>query len=79
MAVHKGTRLAGVTAKLDEFGITFPLALDFDGEVFRRYRMPRLVFPINVVVGRDGKVVHFDTELPLDAAKQAIVAALEAP
>lgn len=77
IAVHKGTRIGPLSTKLVEWGVTLPVALDFDSEVFRRWRKPDWVFPLNAVVGRDGKVAYFDGELELDGVEAAIVAALE--
>ncbi|MEM6294198.1 MAG: hypothetical protein AAGA54_23160 [Myxococcota bacterium] len=45
------------------FGLTFPVALDYDSEQFRRFRLPAHVFPLNVVFDEQGAVAHVGTEL----------------
>lgn len=57
-------------------GITFPIALDVESEVFRYYRVPGRVFPLNVVIDREGRIAHVDNGPGLDAAEAAIVSAL---
>ena len=78
VAVHRGTGLASLSLTLQEMGLTMPIALDMDGEIFRRYRLPGWVFPLNYLVGRDGKVAYIDTDLELDRLEQAIIETLDA-
>jgi len=56
------------------YGLTFPIALDFDSELFRRYRLPGHVFPLNVVIDKEGKIAHIGDDL--DKAVAAARAAL---
>lgn len=50
------------------------MAMDFDSETFRRLRQPNAVFPLNVVIGRDGKITHVGQSVK--AAVAAVKAAL---
>lgn len=68
---------AGV-ALVDSLGVTLPVALDLEGEIFRHFRVPSRVFPLNVVIDRAGDVVHIDSNLDISEAEAAIVAALGA-
>lgn len=61
---------------VEEGGLTLPMTLDIDSTAFRHYRMPRKVFPLNVVVGRDGKIEHVDTEEGLAPTEAAVAAAM---
>lgn len=63
---------------VDELGVTLPVALDLEGEIFRHYRVPSRVFPLNVVIDRSGALVHVDANLDISDAEAAIVAALGA-
>ena len=45
------------------FGLSFPVFLDFESELFRRYRIPGHVFPLNAVIDTDGRVAHIGTVL----------------
>ena len=53
-----------------------PLLFDLESTVFDRYRLYGGVFPLSVVVGRDGTVVHVDGDEDLSAAVEAIEQAL---
>jgi peroxiredoxin len=68
------TAFAGTLAA--EADLSLPLALDIDSGAFRFYRMPEKVFPLNVIVGRDGRLAHVDAEEGLEAAQSAIDAAM---
>jgi len=68
------TAFAGTLA--DEADLSLPLVLDIDSSAFRFYRMPRKVFPLNAVVGRDGRLTHVDAEEGLASAQSAIDAAM---
>ena len=52
------------------FGLSFPLALDFDSELFRRFRLPGHVYPLHVVVDRQGRVAYVGA--PLEDAVAAV-------
>jgi peroxiredoxin len=68
------TAFAGTLAA--DADLTLPLALDIDSNAFRFYRMPEKVFPLNAIVGRDGRLTHVDAEEGLTAAQSAIDAAM---
>ncbi len=63
---------------VEQLGVTLPVALDLEGEVFRHYRLPSMVFPLNVVIDRTGTLVHADGNLETTEAEAAIVSALGA-
>lgn len=63
---------------VESLGVTLPVALDLEGEIFRHYRVPSRVFPLNVVIDRTGNVVHIDSNRDISEAEAAIVAALGA-
>ena len=52
------------------FGLSYPMAFDLDDELFRRLRLPDHVYPLNVVIDREGKIVH--TGKVLDDAVAAV-------
>ncbi len=52
------------------------MAFDMDSEAFRHYRIPGFAFPLNVVIGRSGDVVHVDNDPDLIASEAAIADAL---
>ncbi len=45
------------------FDLNFPIALDFDSELFRAYRIPHQVYPLNVVIDAQGNVAHIGSTL----------------
>ena len=45
---------------------------DIEFEVVAKYRIPGVVFPLRVVIGRDGTVVFKETGEVLDGTEQAI-------
>lgn len=57
-------------------GLTIPVVLDMDSEAFRHYRVPNHVFPLHVVIDRDGKIVHVDDQPGLATVEEAIRAAM---
>ncbi len=76
VGVNTTHRTAFAGQVVAEGGLTLPMTLDLDSAAFRHYRMPQKVFPLNVVVDRDGVVVHVDTEEGLASTRTAIEAAL---
>lgn len=58
VAVHCFHDAQGAAGHVQRFGLTFPVALDFDSELFRRLRMIGHVFPLNVVIDRAGRVAY---------------------
>jgi peroxiredoxin len=68
------TAFAGEVAR--DSGASFPMTLDLDSEAFRTLRMPEKVFPLNIVLDREGVVRHVDTEQGLEEATAAIQAAM---
>lgn len=63
-------------ALVEQLGVTLPVGLDLEGEVFRHYRLPSRVFPLNVVIDRTGALVHVDGNRDITEAEAAIVTAL---
>ena len=57
-------------------GISMPVVLDVDSETFRYYRIPQKVFPLHIVLGRDGKIAHINNEKGIEAVTVAIDAAM---
>ena len=45
------------------FGLSFPVIFDFDGELFRRFRMPNQVYPLNMVIDASGNLVQITNDL----------------
>ena len=76
VGVNTTHRTAFAGTVVDEAELSLPMALDLDSAAFRHYRMPEKVFPLNVVVGRDGKILHVDTEEGLASTETAIDAAM---
>lgn len=76
LSIYSGeqTTFGQVVARDSVLG--FPMLFDLDWQVFDGYRIPGGVFPLSIVVGRDGTVVHLDGDETLDAAEAAIVEAL---
>ncbi len=56
---------------------TFPLLMDIDSESMRVFGSALPIYPRNIVIGRDGTVVHADNASNLDAVEVAIEAALK--
>ena len=60
-----------------EDDISYPLLVDVDSETQAAFGSPVAIYPRNVVLGRDGRIVHADNDLNLDRATAAIQAALD--
>ena len=58
VVIHCDAQARTPSAHIQQFGLTYPIALDFDSELFRRFRLPGQVFPLNVVIDREGRVAH---------------------
>ncbi|MCA9648761.1 MAG: hypothetical protein H6712_13600 [Myxococcales bacterium] len=67
----------GVTLA-ESMDVTLPIAFDLEGELFRHTRLPARVFPLNVVIDRNGALVHVDGDLDTTKAEAAAIAALGA-
>ena len=63
VAIHSYPEGEFAAGHVQQFGLTFPVALDLDGELFRRFRLPNHVFPLNVVIDAAGNVAHVGTDL----------------
>jgi peroxiredoxin len=59
------------------FALSFPIVLDFESELFRRFRLPDHVFPLNAVIARDGTIAHVG--VVLDDAVAVARALAQAP
>lgn len=73
-----GLDAASGLALVESLGVSLPVALDLEGEIFRHYRVPAQVFPLNAVIDRDGNLVHIDGNRDITEAEAALVAALGA-
>jgi hypothetical protein len=76
LSIYSGEQTAFGQVVARDAALGFPMLFDLDWQVFDRYRIPGGVFPLSVVVGRDGTVVHMDADEDLGAAEAAIVEAL---
>ena len=76
LAIYVGEQTALGQVVVRDASLGFPMLFDLDWQVFDRYRIQGAVFPLSVVVGRDGTVVHMDGDETLDAAEAAISDAL---
>ena len=76
LAIYSGEQTAFGQVVARDSALGFPMLFDLDWQVFDRYRIPGGVFPLSIVVGRDGRVVHLDGDETLDAAEAAIADAL---
>jgi hypothetical protein len=47
-----------------------------DSEAFRHYRIPNHVFPLHIVIGRDGKIAHISGKEGLDLVEAAVQEAM---
>lgn len=71
-----GLEPAAGLSLVQDLGVSLPVALDLEGEIFRHYRLPSRVFPLNAVIDRMGNLVHVDGNRDIGEAEAAIVAAL---
>lgn len=63
MAAHSFPSGQNAAYHVQQFGLSFPVLLDFESELFRRYRIPGQVFPLNAVIDRDGRVAYVGDDL----------------
>ena len=76
VGVNTTHRTAYADKVATDAGLTIPVVLDMDSEAFRHYRVPNHVFPLHIVIGRDGKIVHINGEEGLDLVEDAVRAAM---
>ena len=76
VAIHCHPDGRATASHVQWFGLTFPVALDIDSEMFRRFRLPEHVFPLNLVIDRNGDVAYLGTSL--DEAVGEVAAQLAA-
>lgn len=62
-AIHSSYNGQPAAANVQQYGLTFNVAYDFDSEVFRLFRLPAQVFPLNVVVDPAGKIAYLGPDL----------------
>ena len=55
-----------------DYGVQSDILADPESELFRSYRVAGKVFPLNVIIGRDGVIAHIDNELGIDASVAAL-------
>jgi hypothetical protein len=63
VAIHCYPDAMPAVAHVQRFGLSFPMAFDFDSELFRRFRIPDHVYPLNIVIDQQGKFAHVGTTL----------------
>ncbi len=68
---HRTAYAAGLAADSD---LSFDVGLDLDSEVFRRLRIPGAVFPLHVVIDRDGRLAWVSNEKGIEPIRAAIEA-----
>jgi peroxiredoxin len=76
VGVNTSHRTAYADKVATDAGLTIPVALDVDSEAFRHYRIPDHVFPLHIVIGRDGRITHVSGEEGLDLVTEAVKAAM---
>jgi len=76
LAIYAGEQTTFGQVVARDASLSLPMLFDLDWQVFDRYRIQGAVFPLSVVVGRDGTVVHIDGDETLDSAAAAIAGAL---
>ncbi len=76
LSIYSGEQTTFGQVVARDAALGFPMLFDLDWQVFERYRIPGGVFPLSIVVGRDGTVVHLDGAQDLAAAEAAIADAL---
>jgi len=63
VAVHCYTSGQPAAAHVQEYGLTFPIVLDLDSQIFRRLRLPGHVFPLNAVIDPQGSLAYLGPDL----------------
>lgn len=76
VAIYSGEQTAFGQVVARDAALGLPMLFDLDWQVFERYRIPGGVFPLSVVIDREGNVVHLDRDADLTAAEAAITDAL---
>jgi peroxiredoxin len=76
VGVNTSHRTAYADKVATDAGLTIPVALDMDSEAFRHYRIPNHVFPLHIVIGRDGKIAHISGKEGLDLVEAAVQEAM---
>ena len=76
VGVNTAHRTAYAASLAADTGLSLPMALDLDSEAFRHYRIPSRVFPLHVVIDKDGTIVDVSNEEGLKAVQAAIEASM---
>jgi peroxiredoxin len=76
VGVNTTHRTAYADKVATDAGLTIPVVLDMDSEAFRHYRVPNHVFPLHIVIGRDGRIAHINGEEGLELVEDAVRAAM---
>lgn len=75
VGINTGHRTAYAADLAAEADLGMPFALDLDSEVFRRLRIPGKVFPLHVLVDREGQIAWVSNEKGIEPVRAAIEAA----
>jgi peroxiredoxin len=76
VGVNTSHRTAYAEKVATDAGLSIPVVLDIDSEAFRHYRVPNHVFPLHIVIGRDGKIAHVNDQAGLELVEAAVRAAM---
>jgi peroxiredoxin len=76
IGINTAHRTAYAADLAHEAGLSLAVGLDLDSEVFRRLRIPGAVFPLHVVIDREGRLSWVSNESGIEAVRAAIDAAL---
>lgn len=74
VAINSHPEGTGAGVDVQRHDLKMPMAYDFDSQIFRRYRLPEHVFPLNVVIDGSGEVVVLTADL--DEAVEAVARTL---
>lgn len=73
VGVHAQAEADNGVYVVEKGGLSVPMAFDLEREITRYYRQPGSVFPLHIVVGPQGELLHVDNNSDL----QTLAAALE--
>lgn len=74
LGLNTAHRTAYAAGLAEQSGLTFDVGLDMDSEVFRQLRIPGAVFPLHVVIDREGRLAWVSNEKGIEPVQAAIEA-----